>query len=165
MCILVAEDDPVSRMILRKQVEREGHVCIVADSGEEAWVLYQANMVDVIISDWVMPGMTGVDLCRRIRDELILRLMTAERVTSLHRQLLAQKIELEHLNRQLHRQGRRDALTGLRNRLCLREDLEMLCDRSQRYGHTYGLAMVDIDHFKRCNDRYGHPAEAPPSRT
>ena len=198
MRILIAEDDPVSRLILQKHVEREGHDCFLAASGEEAWVLFQANVVDVIISDWVMPAMSGLDLCQMIRtdssrgytyfilltsldgkanradgmlagaddylikpldrEELRLRLLAAERVTSLHRQVLAQKIELEHLNRQLHRQGRRDALTGLRNRLCLREDLELMSDRSQRYGHTYGLAMVDIDHFKRYNDRYGHQA-------
>jgi len=196
MRILVAEDDTVSRVILRKHIEREGHLCYVADCGESAWALFQANLIDVVISDWMMPGLSGPELCRRVRgapdrgytyfilltslddrthrkdgmlagaddyltkpldrEDLQLRLMAADRVTTLHRQLLAQKLELEHLNRQLHRQGRRDALTGLRNRLCLREDLEILRDRARRYGHAYGLAMVDIDHFKRYNDRYGH---------
>ena len=51
MRILIAGDDPESRMILQKHVEREGHVCFLAASGEEAWVLFQANVVDGIISN------------------------------------------------------------------------------------------------------------------
>jgi two-component system, cell cycle response regulator len=69
MRILIAEDDTVSRILLQKSVERYGHDCIVAQDGAEAWQLYQENTVDVIISDWMMPHMDGMELCRRVRAE------------------------------------------------------------------------------------------------
>ena len=70
MKILVAEDDAVSRLILRRAVEKLGHECIVAEDGEIAWSIYkETSGVDVVISDWMMPGMDGPDLCRKIRAE------------------------------------------------------------------------------------------------
>jgi diguanylate cyclase (GGDEF)-like protein len=68
--VLVAEDDPVSLLILRRAVEKLGHECLTAGDGEQAWQLYkQTPEVDVIISDWMMPDVDGIELCRRVRDE------------------------------------------------------------------------------------------------
>lgn len=68
MRILIAEDDTVSRTILRRSVEKFGHECLVAEDGEKAWELLQSTPeVDVIISDWMMPGVDGLELCRRVR--------------------------------------------------------------------------------------------------
>ncbi len=68
MKILIAEDDGVSRTILRRAVEKIGHECLAAADGEEAWGLYKENPdLDAIISDWMMPGVDGVELCRRVR--------------------------------------------------------------------------------------------------
>ncbi|WP_273847230.1 diguanylate cyclase [Rubrobacter calidifluminis] len=70
MKILVAEDDPVSRTILVRAVEKLGHECVAASDGEEAWEKYRKTPdLDVIISDWMMPGMDGAELCRRVRDD------------------------------------------------------------------------------------------------
>ena len=70
MKILIAEDDAVSRTILRRAVEKLGHECLAAADGEEAWGLYKENPdVDVIISDWMMPGVDGLELCRRVRGD------------------------------------------------------------------------------------------------
>ena len=69
MRVLIAEDDAVSRMILRRAVEKLGHECIVTADGLEAWEAYQANPeVDVVISDWMMPGLSGLALCEKVRD-------------------------------------------------------------------------------------------------
>jgi two-component system chemotaxis response regulator CheY len=68
--ILIAEDDAVSRTILRRAVEKIGHECLAAADGEEAWGLYEENPdLDVIISDWMMPGVDGLELCRRVRGD------------------------------------------------------------------------------------------------
>ena len=67
MRILVAEDDKTSRLIIEAAVTSLGHECIVATSGEEAWRLFETVDVEVIISDRMMPGMDGLELCRRIR--------------------------------------------------------------------------------------------------
>lgn len=70
MKVLIAEDDPVSRTILRRAVEKSGHECLIAEDGEKAWELYRSNPdVDVIISDWMMPDVDGLELCHRIRAE------------------------------------------------------------------------------------------------
>ena len=90
------------------------------------------------------------------REELGARLMAAGRVTSLHRQLNEQKQELERLNFELFKQARRDPLTKLGNRLRLREDLEALRARVERYGHSYSALLCDVDYFKLYNDTYGH---------
>jgi diguanylate cyclase (GGDEF)-like protein len=68
MRVLIAEDDAVPRMILKMAVERFGHECLVAEDGSTAWDMYQNASVNVIISDRVMPGMDGLELCRRVRE-------------------------------------------------------------------------------------------------
>ena len=68
MKVLIAEDDAVSRMILKKSIEKFGHECLTAEDGEKAWELFQNTPeVDVVISDWMMPGLDGIELCRRVR--------------------------------------------------------------------------------------------------
>jgi len=67
MKILVAEDDDVSRFMTVKAVQALGYECIQANDGEAAWRLYQKEGADAVISDWMMPGMDGIELCRRIR--------------------------------------------------------------------------------------------------
>jgi len=197
--ILIAEDDTVSRTILKRAVEKFGHECLAAEDGEKAWELYrEAPDVDAIISDWMMPGMDGLELCRKVRDEerggytyfifltalgdrahllmgleagaddylskpldrdeLQVRLISALRVTQLHRRLAFQNDELETLNRKLFEQSREDPLTRLGNRLRLREELDALLGGAERYGHSYSAVLCDVDYFKLYNDRYGHLA-------
>ena len=67
MRILVVEDNAASREIFRAAVTSLGHDCVVATSGEEAWHLFETVDVDAVISDRRMPGIDGVELCRRIR--------------------------------------------------------------------------------------------------
>ncbi len=67
MRVLIAEDDAIPRMILKIAVEKFGHECLVAEDGAQAWDMYQTASVNVVISDRVMPGMDGVELCKRIR--------------------------------------------------------------------------------------------------
>jgi sigma-B regulation protein RsbU (phosphoserine phosphatase) len=67
MKILIAEDDPVSVKILQFTLEHFGHEVIAATNGEEAWVLYDAEPTRVIVSDWMMPRMDGLELCQAVR--------------------------------------------------------------------------------------------------
>ena len=67
MRILIAEDQLTSALFLRRTLERLGHEVIVATDGTEAWRMVQDDAVSVVISDWMMPGMDGLELCRRIR--------------------------------------------------------------------------------------------------
>jgi two-component system chemotaxis response regulator CheY len=65
--ILIAEDDTASRLILEAALAGLGHEVIAATDGEQAWQLFQSEKVEAIISDREMPGLNGVDLCRRTR--------------------------------------------------------------------------------------------------
>ena len=62
------------------------------------------------------------------------------------------------LREQLHQQAVRDPLTGLYNRRMMDEALNREIRRAGRTGRTLGIILFDIDHFKRFNDTYGHPA-------
>jgi len=65
--VLVVDDDPASRHGLERAVRFLGHECKGARDGLEAWEMHQAGRADVILSDWEMPRMDGVELCRRTR--------------------------------------------------------------------------------------------------
>jgi len=67
MRILIAEDDRVSALVLRRTLEKWGHEVLAAENGVLAWDAFQANRPCMVISDWMMPEMDGVTLCRRIR--------------------------------------------------------------------------------------------------
>lgn len=68
MKVLVAEDDASTRLWLENALKKLGHEPILARDGHEAWLRVQEeDAPKIVILDWVMPGMDGLDLCRRIR--------------------------------------------------------------------------------------------------
>ncbi len=68
MRILVVEDDIVNRAKLAKLIEKLGHEPVVAKDGVEGWQQWKSERTRVVLTDWMMPGMDGVDLCRKIRE-------------------------------------------------------------------------------------------------
>lgn len=68
MKILIAEDDPASRMALKTILQKWGHEIVVAGDGNHAWKILQTDSPKLAILDWMMPGIEGVELCRRIRE-------------------------------------------------------------------------------------------------
>ncbi len=67
MKILIAEDDPVARTVLRQALRRLGHESVEAADGEAALRALASDPVRVIVSDWMMPGLDGLGLCRAVR--------------------------------------------------------------------------------------------------
>jgi two-component system chemotaxis response regulator CheY len=184
MHILIADDDPGTRLIVAAAVERLGHDCTVAEDGAEAWRRFAGTAPDVVITDWEMPGMDGTELTRRIRSQdavpypyVIILTARADHDHALHameagaddlvfkplarealERMLVGAARVTALHRRLHRDARQDALTGLGNRHRLAEDLAAMQARAQRYGHRWCVALADIDHFKGYNDATGHLA-------
>jgi CheY-like chemotaxis protein len=68
--ILIAEDDPGIRELVLDVVTGLGHAPTSASNGAEALDLYYARGADVVVSDWMMPRMDGVQLCRSVRSQL-----------------------------------------------------------------------------------------------
>ena len=67
MNILVVEDDPISGMVLTTALEDLGHAVTLRGDGQEAWSLLQTEHFAAVISDWMMPRMDGLELCRHVR--------------------------------------------------------------------------------------------------
>ncbi len=65
--VLVVDDSRAQRMVLSLALRRGGYRVTEAASGEEALALCQAQTFDMVLSDWMMPGMTGLDFCRAFR--------------------------------------------------------------------------------------------------
>ena len=69
MRILIAEDEPVSRELLEKLLLDMGYEVVPTCDGNEAWeTLKSPKAPSLVILDWMMPGMDGVEVCRRVRD-------------------------------------------------------------------------------------------------
>jgi len=68
MKILVVDDELVSRKKLEILIQSLGYETLVAEDGTEGWDIWKNEMPKIVITDWVMPGMDGLELCRRIRD-------------------------------------------------------------------------------------------------
>jgi diguanylate cyclase (GGDEF)-like protein len=64
----VADDDAASRLIARTALRNLGHECHTVSDGEQAWHAFQTQLPDVVICDLMMPGLTGPQLCRKIRE-------------------------------------------------------------------------------------------------
>jgi putative two-component system response regulator len=68
MNILIADDDPVTLKLLSARIGAWGHTIHQAVDGQSAWDTIGSTPIDIVVSDWVMPGLDGLELCRRIRD-------------------------------------------------------------------------------------------------
>lgn len=83
MKILIAEDDPASRIVLKTILQKWGHEIVVAQDGNQAWQILQTDNPKLVILDWMMPGIEGVELCKKIRrrtdgDYIYIILLTAK---------------------------------------------------------------------------------------
>jgi DNA-binding response OmpR family regulator len=67
MTVLIAEDDPITRRGLVEVLRSEGFRPIAASDGEQAWSLFQQHAPDFVCLDVMMPGMSGYEVCRKIR--------------------------------------------------------------------------------------------------
>jgi len=182
--VLLVEDDHHVALTMSKRLERRGYEVHVARNGHEGLELARELEPDVILSDWMMPGMDGIEMCRTIRQTPELEGVyiiiisnkheTEERVRGFDEgadDFLAKDCEgeelcariragmrIRRLQRELQRRAQVDGLTDLFNRTHLFERLEQELRRAARYREPITACMVDLDDFKEINDRYGHLA-------
>jgi sigma-B regulation protein RsbU (phosphoserine phosphatase) len=67
--VLVAEDDGLTRAVLAMQLRKLDHTVLEAEDGTVAWSMVQQLRPQIVITDWMMPNMDGLELCRNIRAE------------------------------------------------------------------------------------------------
>ncbi|MEZ4386267.1 MAG: diguanylate cyclase [Candidatus Krumholzibacteriia bacterium] len=203
--VLVVDDSPLDRKLVTTYLTREGHRCEVAANGREGLKSALRWSPHVILSDWMMPEMDGLEMCRALRQSpevgnvyvmmmtsndqandlvtaldagaddyipkpinqavLVARLRAAARVIRLQERtardseaIRAYAADLAIANRKLQHMALNDALTGLPNRRYAMERLHKEWDRARRQEKPLLCMILDIDHFKRVNDTYGHDA-------
>jgi len=197
-----------SRRLIRRFLEQEGHRDFLeAGAAVEALELLRQGSVcvELILMDLQLPGMDGIEACRRISDDPKLRdipvivvtassenkslpaafqagavdyllkpfnpIELAARIRSVLRlkremdqrkqrevELIDMAQKLADANLELERLSSLDGLTGLTNRRRFDELFFHEWKRAIRVGSTLSIILIDIDHFKAYNDRYGHPA-------
>jgi two-component system cell cycle response regulator len=206
--IIVVEDDSTSRKLLTRYLEKAGYSVQAYPDARAATQAILDLRAGVIIADWNMPGMSGLELVRFVRgmeemkaldsiyfilmtasgekdrlvegllagaddflakpyhrEELLARLKAGERIVNLQAELLSRQAELARANldleatrRKLEQMASTDMLTGMYNRRALFERFVDAFSVSQRHGRPLSCIMLDVDHFKRVNDTYGHSA-------
>ncbi|SRR5581483_3732546 len=67
MKVLIVDDSRSTLLAVERAVAGFGHQCMTAPGGTEAWRLFNEHQFDAVVSDWLMPGVDGLELCRRIR--------------------------------------------------------------------------------------------------
>ncbi|MDQ3184894.1 MAG: diguanylate cyclase [Pseudomonadota bacterium] len=183
MKILIAEDDTTSRLLFGATLRKLGYTVTAVENGEKAWNAWKQEEYSLIISDWMMPDIDGLELCKMIRDEPSLQYTYIILLTSLDskgsylegmdagaddfitkpfdEELLAARLRVAErilaLHKKLHIQATHDRLTGVWNRAAIMDCLERELERAARHGTSVGVVLVDLDHFKRVNDTHGHP--------
>lgn len=190
--VLVADDDAVARTMLQSCLQKCDMRVVSARDGLFAWhELQKTDAPGLIILDWMMPGFSGIELCRKIRarktayypyvllltsrdtkedlvealdagaddhltkpfnvNELKARLAVGRRILTLQNELLRKEEELSF-------QAQHDSLTRLWNRGAIMSFMEREIARARRSNNGAGVLLLDVDHFKKINDTYGHRA-------
>ena len=103
--VLVADDDPVSRLMLTDSLERDGHMVLTAEDGAQALVVLRSRRVDLILLDVLMPKMDGYGVLERLKEDDDLRHTQRQQ---LHRRGLG--IALRHRGRRPAHQVRDDTI-------------------------------------------------------
>lgn len=67
--VLVVEDEPAQREVLAYNLEAEGYSVAKAENGDEALLLFDENPPDVVVLDWMLPGVSGIEVCRRLKSK------------------------------------------------------------------------------------------------
>ena len=185
MKVLIAEDDPVFQSLLVGLIRSWGDEPVPVQNGQEAWAALTApDGPRLAILDWVMPGLDGVELCRRLRARcgsgyVYILLLTGrsnpeDTVMALEagaddyvtkpfhpselRARLRSAGRILELQEALAHQANHDALTGLPNRTLLAELFRLESESALRHSEKLGFLYIDLDRFKLVNDTLGHAA-------
>ena len=182
--ILIIDDSITVRRMIHQMLETADlfDVFLEAEDGEQGYEMMQEHDIDVILCDLDMPGINGFDLLRRMANAKELRDIPVIIITGhedREQKLLGLnlgasdfitkpfdpaelkarvkiQLKLKILQDHLRELANTDVLTKLCNRRCMLNMLTRETDRSLRTGKPLSLAMIDIDHFKKINDTYGH---------
>lgn len=178
--VLMIEDSKTQANHIKHTLEQAGMVVTLVTDPLKISKPLQDFQPELILMDLYMPKCSGIELSRVIRQQesyMSIPIVYLSAESDLSKQInamrlggddfLTKPIEEEHLitvvttridrSRSLRAEMIQDSLTGLLNHTRILEQLELEVARSQREDTSLSFVMLDIDHFKRVNDEYGHP--------
>ncbi len=184
MKILIIDDSDDARTVAKARLAPEGHEIICEDKALKAVEVATAVKPDLILLDVDMPGMSGFEVCRRLKrhedlnmvpviflsgscnagDKVIgLDLGAVDYVTKPFdtfelRARVRAALRTKHLQDILRDKALIDPLTELGNRRAFDDRLNLEWSRAMRYNLNLSMILADIDMFKKVNDEYGHQA-------
>ena len=184
MKILVVDDNVELRLVIKALLTQHGWEVLTASNGDEAYALLQRDDAPALaIVDWMMPGMSGPELCRKLRESdetgrTYILMLTGRRssddvVAALDSgadDFVSKPFNIDELEariraaqrlisqrEQLRTQANMDELTGILNRAAIRETLTRALEQAIREDSAVSVVLCDADGFKQVNDTYGHP--------
>jgi len=181
--VVLADDDPSIRLMVRHVLESEDFDIVEASDGLEAIKAVEKHHPALILLDAVMPGIDGFTTCQQIKDKghtdiPVMMITGLDDDASVERAYEVGAIDfitkpikwavLKHrvksvvakviAERKVQLLAYRDTLTNLPNRLLFADRLEQSVIRAERSRTSMALMLVDIDDFKLVNDSFGHEA-------
>ncbi len=182
--LLLVDDSPAIHRLMAVKLKNEGIDFLAAYSGPEALELASELKPALIILDVNMPDMDGFEVLLKLKEDSethdipVIMLSgsddSKDKVRSFElgamdyvtkpfevaelRARIAAAIRISKLMALLEKQASIDALTGLGNRAYFNRRLEEEVAKAERNEQELTLLMCDLDHFKKLNDNYGHPA-------
>ncbi len=181
--VVLADDDPSIRLMVRHVLESEDFDIVEASDGLEAIKAVEKYHPALILLDAVMPGIDGFTTCQQIKDNghadiPVMMITGLDDDASVERAYEVGAIDfitkpikwavLKHrvksvvakviAERKVQLLAYRDTLTDLPNRLLFADRLEQAVIRAERSRTSVALMLVDIDDFKLVNDSFGHEA-------
>ena len=180
--VLLVDDDPALRRLVTKWLESAGYHVRVAEDGREAVLAIEEHRPQILLTDWDMPQMDGLALCRWVRAQkqigYIYTILFTVRTSSpdiirgleagaddfckkpIDRDELIARLRsgsrVIGLEQRLLELAHKDSLTGVLSRGALLEITAKEMARSRRAGSDLSCVMVDIDQLKQITDRHGH---------
>jgi diguanylate cyclase (GGDEF)-like protein len=172
--LLLVDDEPMNRDVLQRRLTRAGYRILTAENGAEALEMADANRVDLVLLDVMMPGMDGIETLRRLRRsrsvaELPVIMVTAkdgsadvvEALDAGANDYVTKPVDFAIAQARIRTQltaRRADPLTGLPNRVLFMDRLNQRLAKSATEGYGFAVFFLDVDRFKIINDSLGHLA-------
>ncbi len=182
MKVLIVDDSPATLRVARARLKKERLDIVCASSGRKGLQIAKIEAPDLVMLDIDMPGMSGFDLCRKLKSDPQTNLIPViflsgstsadDKVKGLDlgaidyvtkpfdpfelRARVRAALRTKRLQDMLAAEASIDPLTGLANRRAFDNRLNEEWARRSRHGSDLALIMADIDLFKDVNDTYGH---------